>query len=91
MWINFKVNIQNIEAETANAILIKVPKNAKHGDFCFWVSKKCVRDGSHSYEIVVGVNDERPVTLKRTGKNFKVLEERQVTAQELQESFKGRA
>lgn len=92
MWINFKVNIQNIEAETERAILVKVPSKAKHSaGFCFWASKKCVREGAHSYEIVVGVNSERPVQLKRTGKNFKVLDEKELTAEQLAELFEGRA
>lgn len=89
MWENIKVNIQNIESETANAVLIKMPKKSKHKDFCFWVSKKLVRQGSHSYEISIGIKSDFSFNAKRTGKNFKVLDERVLTANDLKEAFNG--
>lgn len=91
MWINFKINIQNIEAETDKAILVKIPKNASYGEFCFWVSKKCVREGAHSYEVVIGLNNDKPITIKRTGKNFKVLDQKELPAEKIAEQFEGRA
>lgn len=87
-WINFAINKQNIETETASAVLIKCPNKSKSKGFTFWVSKKCLRRGNHSYEVIVGLNDERPVTLKRTSdKDFRVLDEIQKTAQEVADLF----
>lgn len=89
MWENIKVNIQNIEAETANALLIKLPNKSKFKDFSFWISKKLVRDGSHSYEISIGIREDFQITAKRTGKNFKVLDEKILTASDIKEAFNG--
>ena len=87
MWNNAKVNIQNIKAETNSAILIRLPNKSKYKEFEFWVSKKCVRDGSHSYELSVSINTDFTYKAKRTGKNFKVLDERELSGAEILEAF----
>ena len=80
MWKNVYLNIQNISAETAKAMLIKIPKKTKRwGGSEFWISKKCVRSGSHSYEIEIGVN------LEWTYKS--VTSGREITGQEFYEIF----
>lgn len=80
MWKNVYLNIQNISAETAKAMLIKIPKKTKRWGGCeFWISKKCVREGSHSYEIEIGVN------LEWTYKS--VTSGREITGQEFYEIF----
>lgn len=89
MWENIKVNIQNIVSETANAVLIKMPNKSKHTDFCFWVSKKLVRNGSHSYEVSIGVKSDFVFNAKRIGKNFRVLDERTLSVSDLKEAFNG--
>ena len=69
MWSNARVNIQNVKAETNSAILVRLPNKSKYKDFEFWVSKKCVKDGSHSYELLVGINTDFTYKAKRTGKS----------------------
>ena len=87
MWSNARVNIQNVKAETNSAILVRLPNKSKYKDFEFWVSKKCVKDGSHSYELLVGINTDFTYKAKRTGKNFNVLDERELSGAEILEAF----
>lgn len=92
-WINFKVNKQNIDGETTASLLIKFPNNSGLKDFKFWVSKKCVRSGSHGYELVVGLRSDFQIKAQRTSpRNWKkVLDEKVMTAQEVADRFQNRA
>ncbi|MCW1675670.1 hypothetical protein OLS47_01465 [Campylobacter jejuni] len=42
-FLNFKVNIQNIEHETASSVCFKMPKKSKYAGFTFWLSKKLIK------------------------------------------------
>ncbi|EAL3818986.1 hypothetical protein C1Z70_07545 [Campylobacter jejuni] len=87
-FLNFKVNIQNIEHETPSSVCFKMPKKSKYAGFTFWLSKKLIKDGSHSYELSCGVGEDFIIKLKRTSKKtFKTLSECEITAKELVECF----
>lgn len=92
-WRKFAVNTQNICAETDKALCVQMPHKSDHDGFQFWVSKKLVRKGGHSYEIRVSVCEDMSFTLKKTGRgrsNFgKVIAERPISANNLAEAFGG--
>lgn len=92
-WKKFAFNIQNIVRETDNGILIQMPHNSEHDGFKFWTSKKLVRDGRHSYEYLLSVNADMKFNLKKNGNGkynrFKVIAEKEITADELAEAFGG--
>lgn len=85
--MQFRVNIQNIQTETYNSILIRMPNKSKYKDFCFWVSKKLVKQGSHKYEILVWLGDNFKIKCTRTGKNYRVLDEKELSAEEIYNAF----
>lgn len=83
MWINFYINKNQIQAETGNAILIKFPKS----DWLVWISKKCVRKGTHNANLQVGVIDDKEYELFRNGKGkynrFEKIDSKQELGKEL--------
>lgn len=88
MWNQVKVNIQNIKHSTEKAVLIALPHKSNFDGFEFWVSKKLIRNGSHSYEVALSVNDEMTFNIKRVSqKTYKVLAEKTISAAELIEAF----
>lgn len=88
MWKKIKVNVQNIKHETEKAVLIAMPHSSNYDGFTFWISKKLVRAGSHSYEVQVSINDDMTFNLKRTSEKTRaVLEETTIGADEMIEAF----
>ena len=85
MWINFYVNKNQIQTETAKAILVKLPKT----DWLVWISSKCVRSGTHSANLRVGVCDDREYEIFRNGNGrynkFQKIDSKTVTGTELAE------
>lgn len=92
-WRKFPVNIQNICAETDTGICIQMPHKSDHDGFTFWVSKKLIRKGCHSYEIRISVCEDMGFTLKKMGQgkyNFKkVIAEKPISANNLADAFGG--
>lgn len=92
-WKKFAFNIQNIAHETDNGILIQMPHNSEYDSFQFWTSKKLTREGRHSYEMLLSVNETMKFKLQKTGNGkhnrFKVIAEQEITADELAEAFGG--
>lgn len=83
--MKLKVNIQNIEAETEKAILIKCTKKSGLSNYGFWVPKRFVNTGSHSYEMEIWFGDDFKINLKYLGKSKQP--DREITAQRLAEVF----
>lgn len=92
-WRKFAANIQNICAESAKALCIQMPHKSDYDGFQFWVSKKLVRKGGHSYAIHITVCEDMGFTLKKMGQgkyNFKkVIAEKPISANTLADAFGG--
>lgn len=92
-WRKIPFNIQNVAHETDRGILIQMPRKSEYDGFKFWTSKKLVREGRHSYEMLLSVNADMKFKLQKNGggKNnrFKVIAECELTADELAEAFGG--
>jgi hypothetical protein len=90
-WKNLKVNVQNIEVETAKAVLIKFPHNSELDGFKFWHPAKLVRNGSHSYEKSIGYTDDFKIKAIKNGNGkynrFEVIAEKEITIEELEKAF----
>lgn len=72
-----------IKYETAKAVLVKLPQT----DWQVWISKKFIRQGTHSANLSVSVNEEHSFEIFRNGKgkyNFtQKIDSRQLTGKEL--------
>lgn len=86
-WKNINVNDNLIEKSTGKAVLIKMPKKSKYAGYTFWHPAKCVHEGRHSAAVSLGYTTDWKFSLKKTGKNFNVLDEAELTAEELEAEF----
>ena len=68
-WHKINFNAQNIEAETASSVLIKMENKSQFKDFKFWHSKKLVRCvGGKGYFMTFSFTDEFNFKLFKNGK-----------------------
>ena len=90
MWKNIEINIQNIEIDTGNAVLIKIPNKSKYASYKFWHPSKLVRYGSNSYARSIGYTDEFTFKLFKNGKHnkFEVIDENEIDVEEFEEALR---
>lgn len=76
-----------------NGVLIGMPHSSAHDGYKFWISQKLVRQGRHSYERFLSVNEDMTFKLIKNGKGkfnkFEVIASKEITADELAEAFGG--
>lgn len=85
-WLNFEVLANMVVHETANSILVECPKNSDWAGWSFWISKKCVRAGSHKASLKVGLGSTFTIKMLKSGKTGK--SEKETTAYDVAEQFK---
>jgi endogenous inhibitor of DNA gyrase (YacG/DUF329 family) len=92
-WRKVAINVQNICGETDRGICIQMPHSSNYDGYKFWTSKKLMREGRHSYEYLLSINDEMKFTLQKNGNGkynrFKVIASQEITAEALAEAFGG--
>lgn len=90
-WKNIQINIQNIEAETGKATLIKMPNNSNYAGYKFWHPSKLIRNGNNSYAKSLGYTNEFTFKLKKFGNGkwnkFDVIDEIEISVEEFEEAF----
>lgn len=92
MWNSIKINGQNIEKQTANAVLINMPKNSSYSGFKFWHPVKCVRTvGGKGYFVSFSYTNDWKFKLIKNGKGkwnkFDVIDEMELTPTEMEDAF----
>ena len=89
MWKNIEINIQNIEIDTGNAVLIKMPNKSKYASYKFWHSSKLIRYGLNSNSVSIGYTNEFVFKLFKNGKHnkFEVIDEIEIDVEEFEEAF----
>ena len=63
-WKKVQINRQNIQAETARAVLIKMPKNS---GYVFWHPSNLVREGKNSNALSLSYTNEFIFRLMKYG------------------------
>jgi len=92
MWKKIYFNSLNVETETNNAVLIKMPNNSQYKGFVFWHPKKLVRhEGGKGYHLSFSFTDSFEFKLVSYGKGRynkrEILKERTLTANQMLEAF----
>ena len=87
-WKTIKFNVQNIQYETAKAVLIKMPNNSDYKGYVFWLPSKLVRViGGNGYQCSFSYTEAFEFNLKKTSRDGKVLDEVVLSASEMEEAF----
>lgn len=91
-YFKIKFNSQNIENETARAVLIKMPNESIYKGYKFWHPSKLVRDeGGKGYFKSFSFTDEFEFKLIKYGNGrynrYKVIEEKNISVEEMLEQF----
>lgn len=88
-WKTINFNKQNIEHETAKAVLIKMPNNSEYKGYKFWHPSKCVRTSSEGkgYLKMFSATKEWEFTIFKTNKNGEKTNEETLSFEEMQEAF----
>lgn len=91
MWKNININMQNIETETAKAVLIKMPNKSTYAGYKFWHPSKLVKKGRHSNAKSIGYTDDFTFKLKKYGNGKynqkEVVSEIEISVKEFEEAF----
>ena len=88
MWHKVYFNSQNIEHDTAKAVLIKMPNKSEYAGYKFWHPTKLVREeGGKGYHMSFSFTEEFQFTIRKYGQNRQVTAEKIIGWDEVLEAF----
>ena len=88
MWHKVYFNSQNIEHDTAKAVLIKMPNKSEYAGYKFWHPFKLVREeGGKGYHMSFSFTEEFQFTIRKYGQNRQVTAEKIIGCDEILEAF----
>lgn len=86
MWKNINISKNNIDHETAKAVLIKMPNKSNYKGYCFWHSSKLVRKGRNKNSISIGYTNDFTFKLIKYGNGkynkFDIIKEIEISVDE---------
>lgn len=88
-WQTINFNSQNIEHETAKAVLIKMPNNSEWSGYKFWHPSKCVRTLSkgNGYFKTFSYTENWEFTIFKSNKKGERTAEQILTAEDMEIAF----
>lgn len=79
-WHKLILNVQNIEAETERAVLIRMPHCSDYNGFKFWHPKRLVREsGGNSHLLILSFTDDFEFKLNKS----EIIDQRTISASEM--------
>ena len=88
-WKTINFNAQNIEHETAKAVLIKMPNNSEWHGYTFWHPSKCVRtlNKGNGYFKTFSYTENWEFTIFKSNKKGERTAEQILTAEDMEIAF----
>lgn len=88
MWHKVYFNSQNIEHDTAKAVLIKMPSKSEYAGYKFWHPTKLVREeGGKGYHMSFSFTEKFQFVIRKYGQNRQVTAEKIIGWDEMLEAF----
>ena len=88
MWHKVYFNSQNIEHDTAKAVLIKMPNKSEYAGYKFWHPTRLVREeGGKGYHMSFTFTEEFQFTIRKYGQNRQVTAEKIIGWDEMLKAF----
>lgn len=88
MWHKVYFNSQNIEHDTAKAVLIKMPNKSEYAGYKFWHPTRLVREeGGKGYHMSFSFTEEFQFTIRKYGQNRQVTAEKIIGWDEMLKAF----
>lgn len=93
IWTKVSVNGQNVVYSNDRSLKIKFPHKSDLDGFCFWISRKLVRQGRHSYELLMSIPSDFKGKAQKMGQGrfnrSTVIAEKPVGAADIIAAFGG--
>jgi hypothetical protein len=91
MWKNINISKNNIDHETARAVLIKMPNKSDYKGYCFWHSSKLVRKGRNKNSVSIGYTNDFTFKLIKYGNGkynkYDIIKEIEISVEEFEKAF----
>lgn len=88
-WKSLNINKNQIEHETAKAVLVRCPNNSEYKGYTFWWPKKLIHEGANSAALRLSYNPMMSEfkVFKTTPKTFQRVAEDVLGAEDIEQIF----
>lgn len=91
-WKKVQISRQNIQAETARAVLIKMPRKSEYKGYVFWHPSKLVREGKNSNALSLSYTNEFIFRLMKYGggqyNKYEIIDVQELDSYDFEKAFR---
>lgn len=91
-WKKVQISRQNIQAEAARAVLIKMPRKSEYKGYVFWHPSKLVREGKNSNALSLSYTNEFIFRLMKYGggqyNKYEIIDVQELDSYDFEKAFR---